>query len=83
MFFKIPDGLEKAENPVLIISGGKEYGIIKESARDLREVLPHSHGCIAKDMVHVWNMVNPDFFNEVVRAWITDNPLPVGMLSLE
>lgn len=80
MLFKIPDGVENVNNPVLIIAGGKEYGIIKESARDLKNAIPNSQYCIANNMVHIWNMVDPEFFNSVLRAWITDKKLPEGLI---
>ena len=35
MLFKIPDGLGNIEIPVLVLTGEKDYKIIKESARDL------------------------------------------------
>lgn len=79
MLFKIPEGLEKSNNHVLIIAGGKEYGIIKESAEDLKKVFSNSQYCIAENMVHVWNLTAPDFFNSVLRAWINDKKLPEGL----
>jgi pimeloyl-ACP methyl ester carboxylesterase len=79
MLFKIPEGLEKANNPVLIIAGGKEYGIIKESAKDLNEVLINSQYFMATNMVHGWNLTEPEFFNSVLRAWINDKKLPEGL----
>jgi pimeloyl-ACP methyl ester carboxylesterase len=79
LLFKIPGGIEKANNQVLIIAGGKEYGIIKESARDLNKVLPNSQYFIAENMVHVWNLAASEFFNEVLRAWINNKKLPDGL----
>jgi pimeloyl-ACP methyl ester carboxylesterase len=79
MLFKIPEGLEKVNNPVLIIAGGKEYGIIKESAKDLNEVLINSQYFMATNMVHGWNLTEPEFFNSVLRAWINDKKLPEGL----
>ncbi len=81
MLFKIPEGIEQVNNPVLIIAGGKEYGIIKESARDLTKVLPNSQNFIAENMVHVWNLTASEFFNEVLRAWINDKKLPGGLIN--
>ncbi|MDO9045515.1 MAG: alpha/beta hydrolase [Methanobacteriaceae archaeon] len=80
MLFKIPEGLEKANNPVLIIVGEKEYGIIKDSSKDMNEVLPNSQYFIAANMVHAWNLKEPEFFNSVLRAWITDKKLPEGLI---
>jgi len=81
MLFKIPEGIENVNNPILIIAGGKEYGIIKESARDLKNVIPNSQYFIASNMVHIWNLVDPEFFNSVLRAWITDKKLPEGLIN--
>jgi pimeloyl-ACP methyl ester carboxylesterase len=83
MFFRIPEGLEKADNPVLVIAGEKEYGIMKKSASDLFKAFPNSEGYIASNMVHTWNLTSPEFFNNVVRSWITDKKLPDGLLALE
>lgn len=82
MLFKIPDGLEKTENPVLVVAGGKEYDIMKKSVQDLSNVLPNSKGYIVSNMVHVWNMASPELFNEVLRAWITDQRLPEGLVRV-
>lgn len=82
MLFKMPNDLEKAENPVLVVAGEKEYDIMKKSVQDLSNVIPNSKGYIASDMVHVWNMVSPEFFNSTLRAWITDQKLPEGLIMV-
>lgn len=80
MLFRIPEGMENANNRVLIIAGGKEYGIIKESAEDLKKVFSNSQYYIAENMVHLWNLAAPDFFNSVLRAWINNKKLPEGLV---
>lgn len=79
MLFKMPDSLEKAEAQVLVMTGEKDYKIIKESARDLLNVLPNSKGAMALKVGHMWNIENPELFNNVLRAWITDKALPEGL----
>lgn len=79
MLFKMPSGLEKAEVPVLVMTGEKDYKIIKESARDLINVLPNSEGAMALKVGHMWNIENPELFNNTLRAWITDETLPKGL----
>lgn len=81
MFFKIPD-VEKANNPVLVLAGGKEYDIMKKSAFDLTNALNNAKGYVVPNMVHTWNLAAPDFFNEVLKAWITDDILPEGLKSI-
>lgn len=82
MLFKMPDGLEKANVPVLVMTGQKDYRIIKESAKDLLNVLPNSKGAMALKTGHMWNIENPDLFNNVLRAWITDKTLPSGIIAI-
>lgn len=76
MLFKMPFGIHKANVPVLVMTGQKDYGIIKESARDLLNVLPNSKGAMALKVGHLWNIENPELFNNVLRAWITDETIP-------
>lgn len=42
----------------------------------LPEILPDAMGCIAPGLGHGWNLEAPDLFDEVVRAWIGNKPLP-------
>lgn len=76
LLFERPTDLEKSNAPVLVMFGEKDYRIIKESAEELLEVIPNSKGASAVKVGHMWNMENPELFNKVLRAWITDEPLP-------
>ncbi len=76
MLFERPNGLEKVNTPVLVMFGEKDYRIIKESADELLNVIPNSKGAVAREVGHMWNMEKPELFKDVLRAWITDNPLP-------
>lgn len=67
---------------MLVMFGEKDYRIIKESADELLNVIPNSKGAVARKVGHMWNMEKPKLFNDVLRAWITDNPLP-ATLKLE
>ncbi len=75
LLFEKPKGLEKAHAPVLVMSGEKDYRIIKESADYLLQIIPNSKGAVAMKVGHMWNMENPELFNDVLREWITDEPL--------
>jgi len=79
MLFKMPHGLKKANVPVLVMTGQKEHVILKESARDLLHLLPNSLGAMALKVGHLWNIENPELFNETLRAWITDENMPKGV----
>jgi pimeloyl-ACP methyl ester carboxylesterase len=83
MLFKMPDGLENIEIPVLVLTGEKDYKIIKESARDLNRVIPISKGYMAPKVGHLWNLEIPQLFNKVLRRWIDDKSLNEDLLPIK
>jgi hypothetical protein len=67
--------------PTLVVAGRHEYALMRRSARDIVATLPHAQGCLitfGKRAIdeHTWNLRNPDLFNRVMRAWLTEQPLP-------
>jgi pimeloyl-ACP methyl ester carboxylesterase len=79
MLFVMPEYINDVNVPVLVMVGQKDYVIIKESAVDLLNALPNSKGAIALKVGHLWNIENPELFNNVLRAWISDEDLPDGV----
>ncbi len=88
--FRQPAGLEKADLPVLVVVGSKEYKAMKLSGRDLVKALPKARGVmvslgkqgtLAKE--HSWALTAPDLFNTTLKAWIEDKPLPEELLPME
>ncbi|MEN6293370.1 MAG: alpha/beta hydrolase [Methanobacterium sp.] len=75
ILFKMPDNLEHVDVPVLVMTGEKDYRIVNESALNLLNVLPSSKGAIALKVGHLWNIENPEMFNNVLRAWISNEDL--------
>ena len=74
--------------PALIIAGQHELAIMRRSARDLAATLPASQGYLVSFSKrgaeeHGWNLHRPELFNTVTRAWLTDQPLPPGLLPLK
>lgn len=76
MLFKLPHGLEKVEAPVLVMTGEKDYKIIKESASDLVKIFPNSRAAVALKVGHLWNLESPELFNKTLMAWLTEHELP-------
>ena len=74
--FRIPEGLCKVENPILIAMGETEMEIVHESAEDLNKCLLNSRIFKAPGLFHVWNLESPELFNKTLRAWINDKDLP-------
>lgn len=85
--FRLPDGLEKAHLPVLVVTGSKEYAAMKQSARDLAAKLPQAKAAqvnLGKGMAaeHNWALTAPELFARAVRAWVRGEPLPEGLEEL-
>lgn len=83
MLFEIPPHLNKVDNPVLVLGGEKEYGIIKSSIKSLVKTIPHSKGYIVPEMVHMWNLTSPDYFNLIIKNWIAARKLPEDLIPVE
>lgn len=87
MAFRSPAGLENAQVPVLVVVGRKEYAPMHASARDLLAVLPDARGVVVdvgRSLAenHNWNLNAPDLFTRMVRAWLTEQPLPAELTPL-
>ncbi len=82
MLFEIPGNLKNANVPVLVMVGQKDFIIIKESMNNLLNELPMSDGAIALKVGHLWNIENPELFNNVLRKWLNDVKLPPGIKSI-
>ncbi len=68
-------GLERVKSPILVITGEKDYKIIKESADDIINAIPTSEGYTAPKLGHMWNLEDSKLFNRVLRRWINDKPI--------
>jgi pimeloyl-ACP methyl ester carboxylesterase len=71
--------------PLLVCVGEKEPGAAKLygqiSLRPLKKY-PSAHGVVMPNGGHVWALQFPDTFAQMVRAWVTDDPLPSQLRSL-
>jgi pimeloyl-ACP methyl ester carboxylesterase len=88
--FRIPVGLERVQTPTLIVCGKHEYGVMRQSARDLAKALPNGQACevlyekkLSAAAEHNWNMTAPDLFTQMVRAWIAGQSLPVQLQAMQ
>jgi pimeloyl-ACP methyl ester carboxylesterase len=86
LHFRLPSGLEPFQNPVLVVTGRKEYKQMKESARDLLSVLPNAHGVVVDlgskatfGQEHNWALTAPELFSTAISAFIEDKPLPTEL----
>lgn len=81
--YRMPEGLEKVNVPVLLIAGTKERGSIHTSHRQLASVLPNVQAVFIGNgrgwstaQEHNWPMNDPKLFADVVRAWVRGERLP-------
>ena len=66
---------QEVNAPILVTVGQIEDVMMKRAVRRLARTLP-AQAVMVPEVGHVWNLEAPDLFNETVRAWITDQPLP-------
>lgn len=81
--FRLPAGLERVTAPVLTVCGHGEYEVMRRSTADVAAAIPGGkayevfhEGRPSLAQQHNWNMNEPALFNQMVRAWMTDSPLP-------
>ncbi len=73
---------EHIEIPLLVMVGEKEPFLEKRFARQLVQTLEGAEGVIIPDVGHLWNLQDPELFSAIVRAWITDAPLPARLIKI-
>jgi pimeloyl-ACP methyl ester carboxylesterase len=84
----IPMGLERANNPCLVLCGEKEYREMKESTRAIAAALPdarayqvaYPQGVPLREQ-HNWSMTHSELFNRTIRAWVENKRLPPELKS--
>lgn len=69
--------------PLLIVVGEKEMKAAFSFARGYLKQFPSACGVIAPKAGHAWCLQNPGLFAAMVRAWVTDQPLPAEMKPIE
>jgi hypothetical protein len=88
--FRLPAGLQNVSVPTLVVAGKKEYGVMRQSVRDIASAIPTAKGFLvahsrkmSRAEEHNWNMTAPELFNHMVRAWINDQPLPSELQAVK
>lgn len=63
-------------HPTLVLVGSKETLFAKRAARHLAQRIPMARFCLVERVGHIWNLEKPEVFNEYLRAFLLDHPLP-------
>jgi len=82
MGFREPPGLTRLKNPTLVLVGEKEPSLMRRSARQLAASMTGATAYMVSCMIHNWPLAAPDLFNRTLRAWLTDEPLPVELVPV-
>ena len=70
---------QRVESPLLVVVGEKEQKASFGISRGYLKRYPGSCGVVAAQMGHAWCLQSPELFAAMVRAWVTDQPLPAGL----
>lgn len=76
MSFKIPVEFNKTRGKVLVTVGEKEKGLMKKSATDIVSENPNCVGIIIPSVGHGISLVNPNYFNHMIKNWLENSVLP-------
>lgn len=78
--FTVPSALREVNIRTLITAGGHESDIILQAVDEIAHLMPNAQGRIAPGLKHGWNVEAPDLFTAMIRAWVTDSPLPAQLM---
>ncbi|PKN97922.1 MAG: hypothetical protein CVU43_16735 [Chloroflexi bacterium HGW-Chloroflexi-5] len=87
--FRMPEGIENAKVPVLILCGSHEYNAMKDSAQALASKLSGSQiykinlgkgSSLTSE--HNWAMTTPRAFADTIRNWLSGQPLSEELSGL-
>jgi pimeloyl-ACP methyl ester carboxylesterase len=73
---------ESLPAPLLVTVGMKETIPAKQAARKLIRLYHGTVGRMIPGMGHVWALQNPDLFAAIIKAWVTEKPLPASLQPL-
>jgi hypothetical protein len=71
------------------VAGKKEYSVMRQSVQDIAAALPTAKGFLVNHSRRLsaaqeqnWNMNARALFTQMIRAWITHQPLPAELQPL-
>jgi len=76
---RITDELLRARARTLFVAGEKELASVRGSNRLLAESMPSAESRMVPGAGHGWLARDPSLHVEMVRAWLSDEPLPPGL----
>lgn len=83
MLFAIPESFSAASGKLLITVGESEKSVMRRSAEDLVNAHSNAVGVILPGVGHGAPLAAPDYFNHLLKGWITADELPEGSRLIE
>jgi len=77
--YHLPQELKARPHRLLGVAGDQEAPAIKVGLKDLASATQHSVAAIAPKAHHGWNGEHPQLFSDMIRAWVSDQTLPVEL----
>jgi pimeloyl-ACP methyl ester carboxylesterase len=74
--FRMPPAYASVAVPTLVVAGAREHNLMRQSMAQLVATMPHVEARIVPNVGHGWNGEAPELFSRMIRAWISDAPLP-------
>lgn len=72
-----------ATSPLLVVTGVRDSLLAQNMARKLVHSIKGACSLTVPGVAHMWNLQAPDMFTDIVRAWISDDPLAQTWLPLQ
>jgi pimeloyl-ACP methyl ester carboxylesterase len=72
----LPPELAQRSQRLLVVAGDKEVKAAKESLSEFPKIMPHAVTGLVPNAHHAWSGEYPQLFSDMVRAWVSERPLP-------
>ena len=69
---------ESIRQPLLLVVGEREPRAARSFTRRYLQEFSTARGLLALNMRHAWSLEKPELFAALLRAWVSDSPLPEG-----
>lgn len=64
---------------LLAVVGSNDTALARNFVAGLPALVPWARTAVVPAVGHQWNAERPELFSDLVRAWITERPLPAGI----
>lgn len=81
--FTLPMALSQRTQRVLAAAGDSEVKAVLNGLTDIRAGIPNVQTVIAPNAHHPWNGEHPELFTEMIRAWVSGEPLPNDLQQID